>query len=197
MVQLLRPHDVRQTAAEGVKGGGRWVYVRPHRHGRRRPTIRVWFSHGRTGPGSAPCGSARRPHVDDFADWARGSGVRAEDRTPEASTGWQIRGSTFRHWTRCNRNGFVACNHVSALWLGHESVETTYIYLHAGLELKGRATAVPRKPGEPSISQVQPGAGRLNIFSFLSPASPRPQSHLNSAKHPAMIRLVHNDDFAH
>ena len=30
---------------------------------------------------------------------------------------------------------------VIALWLGHESVETTYIYLHADLELKEKAMA--------------------------------------------------------
>lgn len=30
---------------------------------------------------------------------------------------------------------------VIALWLGHESVETTYIYLHADLELKEKALA--------------------------------------------------------
>ena len=30
---------------------------------------------------------------------------------------------------------------VIALWLGHESVETTYIYLHADLALKEQAMA--------------------------------------------------------
>ncbi len=30
---------------------------------------------------------------------------------------------------------------VIALWLGHESVETTYIYLHADLEMKEDALA--------------------------------------------------------
>ena len=30
---------------------------------------------------------------------------------------------------------------VIALWLGHESVETTYIYLHADLNLKEKALA--------------------------------------------------------
>ena len=30
---------------------------------------------------------------------------------------------------------------VIALWLGHESVETTYIYLHADLKLKQQAMA--------------------------------------------------------
>ena len=30
---------------------------------------------------------------------------------------------------------------VIALWLGHESVETTYVYLHADLKLKEKAMA--------------------------------------------------------
>ena len=30
---------------------------------------------------------------------------------------------------------------VIALWLGHESVETTYVYLHADLKLKQKAMA--------------------------------------------------------
>ena len=36
-----------------------------------------------------------------------------------------------------------------ALWLGHESVETTYIYLHADLELKERAMARTTPAGTP------------------------------------------------
>ncbi len=38
---------------------------------------------------------------------------------------------------------------VIALWLGHESVETTQIYLHADLEMKERALALipSRAPG--------------------------------------------------
>jgi len=35
---------------------------------------------------------------------------------------------------------------VIALWLGHESVETTQIYLHADLALKGRAIARTKPP---------------------------------------------------
>jgi integrase/recombinase XerD len=35
---------------------------------------------------------------------------------------------------------------VIALWLGHESVETTYIYLHADLELKEQAMAKTSPP---------------------------------------------------
>jgi site-specific recombinase XerD len=35
------------------------------------------------------------------------------------------------------RHGFDQS--VIALWLGHESVETTQVYLHAGLKLKAQA----------------------------------------------------------
>ena len=35
---------------------------------------------------------------------------------------------------------------VIALWLGHESVDTTHIYLHADLQLKEKAIARTRPP---------------------------------------------------
>ena len=44
----------------------------------------------------------------------------------------------------------VACT-VIALWLGHESVETTQIYLHADLRIKERAVEQTRPIG------VKPG----------------------------------------
>jgi integrase len=43
---------------------------------------------------------------------------------------------------------------VIALWLGHEHVETTQIYLHADLGLKERALARTRPP------RTQPGRFR-------------------------------------
>ena len=42
-----------------------------------------------------------------------------------------------------------------ALWLGHESVETTYIYLHADLKLKERAMA-RTTPTETPMKRYQP-----------------------------------------
>ena len=38
---------------------------------------------------------------------------------------------------------------VIALWLGHESVDTTQIYLHASLELKDQALAKTTAVGVP------------------------------------------------
>ena len=42
-----------------------------------------------------------------------------------------------------------------ALWLGHESVETTYIYLHADLKLKEREMA-KTTPTETPMKRYQP-----------------------------------------
>ena len=42
-----------------------------------------------------------------------------------------------------------------ALWLGHESVETTYIYLHADLKLKERAMA-RTTPTETPMRRYEP-----------------------------------------
>lgn len=38
---------------------------------------------------------------------------------------------------------------VIALWMGHESTETTQIYLHADMELKERALGHATTTGEP------------------------------------------------
>ena len=51
-----------------------------------------------------------------------------------------------------------------ALWLGHESVETTYIYLHADLELKERAMARTTPAGTP-MKRYQP---QDNVLAFLN-----------------------------
>ena len=42
-----------------------------------------------------------------------------------------------------------------ALWLGHEQIETTYIYLHADLKLKEQAMARTTPSGTP-IGKYQP-----------------------------------------
>ena len=42
-----------------------------------------------------------------------------------------------------------------ALWLGHEALQTTYIYLHADLKLKERAMAKTTPSGTP-VQRYQP-----------------------------------------
>ena len=62
---------------------------------------------------------------------------------------------------------------VIALWLGHVSVETTQIYLHADLELKEQALARTRPPERPHrpIPAPRPPA-RLARSALIMPTSP-------------------------
>ena len=53
-----------------------------------------------------------------------------------------------------------------ALWLGHESVETTYIYLHADLKLKEQAMA-RTTPSELPPARYQPGDKLLEFLNSL------------------------------
>ena len=55
---------------------------------------------------------------------------------------------------------------VIALWLGHESVETTQFYLEATLEIKGRALAKTTHP-ECKSKRYQPGDKLLNFLNNL------------------------------
>ena len=55
---------------------------------------------------------------------------------------------------------------VIALWLGHESVETTQIYLEATLELKEKALAKVQQP-ESKTKRYQPGDDLLDFLNSL------------------------------
>ncbi|MBC8426193.1 tyrosine-type recombinase/integrase, partial [bacterium] len=65
--------------------------------------------------------------------------VRTARTTCSTLAGRTITPHTLRHTTAMNllRRGVDLT--VIALWLGHESIETTQIYLHADMELKERA----------------------------------------------------------
>ena len=53
-----------------------------------------------------------------------------------------------------------------ALWLGHESVETTQIYLEATLAMKEEALAKTTPP-EGKVGRYQPGDELLNFLNTL------------------------------
>jgi site-specific recombinase XerD len=55
---------------------------------------------------------------------------------------------------------------VIALWLGHESIETTQVYLHADLQLKERALARTRPSGQ-SPGRYRPGDALLTFLEGL------------------------------
>jgi site-specific recombinase XerD len=70
---------------------------------------------------------------------------------------------TLRHTTAMRLLHAGVDTTVIALWLGHESVETTQIYLHADLALKERALARTSPPGS-SPTRYRPGD---NLLAFL------------------------------
>jgi integrase/recombinase XerD len=55
---------------------------------------------------------------------------------------------------------------IIALWLGHESIETTQVYIHADIELKERAMALT-KPVDGKNGRYRPGDDLLAFLEAL------------------------------
>jgi integrase/recombinase XerD len=55
---------------------------------------------------------------------------------------------------------------VIALWLGHESIETTQMYLHADLQLKEKALA-RMAYSERAVARFRPGDALLSFLEGL------------------------------
>ena len=55
---------------------------------------------------------------------------------------------------------------VIAFWLGHESVETTHMYIHADMQMKERAMARTR-PVKTAASRYRPGDQLLAFLEAL------------------------------
>ncbi len=55
---------------------------------------------------------------------------------------------------------------IIALWLGHESIETTQVYIHADIELKEKAMALT-KPVDQTGGRYRPGDELLAFLEAL------------------------------
>ncbi len=55
---------------------------------------------------------------------------------------------------------------IIALWLGHESIETTQVYIHADIELKERAMALTKPVGQTG-GRYRPGDELLAFLEAL------------------------------
>ncbi len=55
---------------------------------------------------------------------------------------------------------------IIALWLGHESVETTQVYIHADIELKEKAMALTKPVNAPD-GRYRPGDELLSFLEAL------------------------------
>jgi integrase/recombinase XerD len=109
--------------------------------------LRDWLAEHRGAPG-APLFSTRRGTTlsrDAIEHRLANYAVQAANRCPSLR-GKKISAHVLRHTTAMRLLHAGIDTSVIALWLGHVSVETTQIYLHADLKLKEQALARTRPP---------------------------------------------------
>lgn len=87
---------------------------------------------------------------------ARGTALQGKHVTPH----------TLRHTAAMQLHQRGVARTIIALWLGHETVDTTYIYLHANMKLKEQAMAKATETGVPP-SRFQPEDKLLAFLSTL------------------------------
>jgi len=82
---------------------------------------------------------------------------------------------------------------VIALWLGHESTETTEIYLHADMQLKERASRMPHRLVLSRIASAsRPLLAFLESFDYAASLAGRSEIHLY--RRPASAPTRHNPE---
>ena len=110
--------------------------------------MKVWLRE-RAGDPADPLFPGRRgqPLTTDAVAWLLAKHVTTA--TPHCPTlaGKNVTPHVLRHTTAMRLLQAGVDTSVIALWLGHESVQTTQIYLHADLALKERALARTTPPG--------------------------------------------------
>jgi len=110
-------------------------------------TLRVWLAERAGGPTDPlfPTRLGRRLSRDAVEHRLTKYATSATHRCPSLRTK-RISAHVLRHTAAMQLLHADVDTSVIALWLGHENVETTQIYLHADLSLKERALARARPP---------------------------------------------------
>lgn len=164
LIQLACRDVVLGTGAHvRCKGKGRKDRSTPLRKDSVR-VLRVWLEE-RAGEGAQPLfvsNRADRLSRDAVERIVRKYVKLASDSCPSLK-GKRVSAHVLRHSAAMDllHHG-VDCT-VIALWLGHESVETTHMYLHADLQLKERAMD-QTKPVEVPAGRYQP---KTDVMAFL------------------------------
>lgn len=104
--------------------------------------LHAWFREQSGSPGDAVFPSIRgRPLSRDAVERLVGQHTRAAAERCLSLKGKRVTPHVLRHTTAMELLRHGVDRTVIALWLGHESVETTQMYLHADLRLKEQALA--------------------------------------------------------
>lgn len=127
-------------------GKGRKSRCVPLRH-RTAAEIRRWIKLSGAKPADVLFPSARGQRLSrDGVQYALNKHLKKARSACPSLSGKRVTPHVLRHSTAMNLlESGVDCS-VIALWLGHESMETTQAYLHASIEMKERALAKTQPP---------------------------------------------------
>ena len=93
--------------------------------------------------------------------------VETASKTCPSLVGKRVSPHVLRHSTAMNLLHHGVDQAVIALWLGHESVETTQIYIHADMKLKEKALAKMSVPANDTPSRYKPNDKLLGFLESL------------------------------
>jgi len=139
---------------------GTGAHVRVHGKGRKDrctpltahtvAVLGVWMRERQGDPDDPlfPTITGRALSHDAVSDLVTKHAARAEDRCPTLTTK-RVTPHVLRHSSAMALLAAGVDTSVIALWLGHEHVQTTQIYLHGDLSIKERALARTASPGTP------------------------------------------------
>ena len=142
--------DLGQGAHVACRGKGRKARATPLRADTVK-VLRDWLDE-RSAAGDQPLfvsNRSTRLSRDAVERIVRKYGALASDRY-QTLKGKRVSPHCLRHSAAMELLQWGVGSAVIALWLGHESVETTRIYLHADLRIKEKAMARTRPVGTPS-----------------------------------------------
>lgn len=145
----LRVSELTQLRCEDVELGSS-PYVRCQGKGRKErctpltksvvAVLRAWFREGGHEPADPVFPSCRGGHLSrDAVERLLEKHVTKAERTAPSLKGKNVSPHTLRHTTAMDLLQSGVDRSVIALWLGHESVETTQIYIEADMTIKERA----------------------------------------------------------
>lgn len=167
-LRSLRRQDVDLGVGAHVRctGKGRKTRCTPLRRDV-AAVLEAWFAEQGAGPDEPVFPSARGDFLSaDALEGLVARHVAAASANCPALVGRSITPHTLRHTTAMDllRRGVDLT--VIALWLGHESVETTQIYLHADMRLKERALG-HADPSGATPARFRPSDGLLAFLESL------------------------------
>jgi len=151
----LRCQDVSLEAGAHVRctGKGRKTRCIPLRK-ETVAALRAWMRERKDQPDDALFPNARGQSLSrDGVEYMLAKHVSAVQKRCPSLKDKRVSPHVLRHSTAMNLLQHGVDRSVIALWLGHESMETTQMYLHANLELK-----------EQALAKTQPIKGRLRRY---------------------------------